>query len=148
MVHEPFDLTTQCEDFVVRWNAIEFAILQANHVCAHHRRSSGICMGQCHSSSPHPRSRIVYLEYVRPSRFGYVGHTVLQIRRRIVDSVSKHWWRMRCWQSFRMPVMSMRDLPLDNETAVIKWTNSTSVAFGVGHIQDMGTNSERDVRYP
>ncbi len=42
----------------------------------------------------------------------------------------------------------MRVLLLDDESVIDKWTNSTSVAFGVGHVQDMRTNSERDVRYP
>jgi hypothetical protein len=42
----------------------------------------------------------------------------------------------------------MRVPSLDDETVVDKWTNSTSVTFGVGHVQDMWTNSERDVRYP
>ena len=42
----------------------------------------------------------------------------------------------------------MRVPPLDDETVNEMPTNSTSVAFGVAHIQYMRSNSERDVRYP
>ena len=59
-----------------------------------------------------------------------------------------HWWDMRYWQSFQIPLMSMRVLPLDDETVNEMLTNSTSIAFGVGHVQYMRTNSERNVRYP
>ena len=42
----------------------------------------------------------------------------------------------------------MRVLPLDDETLNEMRTHSTSVAFGVGHVHHMWTNSERDVEYP
>ena len=42
----------------------------------------------------------------------------------------------------------MRVFLLDDETVVDKRTNSSGVALGVGNVQDMRTNSERDVRYP
>ena len=62
--------------------------------------------------------------------------------------MSKHWWDMRYWQSCQIPLTSMRVLPLDDETVNEIRTDSTSVAVGVGHVQYMRTNSERDVRYP
>ena len=60
-------------------------------------------------------------------------------------------WDMRYWQSFQTPLTSKLGLPLDDETVNEMLTNSTSihnVAFGVGHVHHMWTNSERDVRYP